>query len=194
MFRRSVSMPGLLSPFTGICFQRRNISTTGLRSCLQERRISTTGLRKFLQRRNISMNRDFYIKKGKVTYLIDTSLHHSNYINSYSAYKSLEYSYDILKKDKIGLKIEYELEYIDIVKRILTLREIVQEYQLEASDHYINVDGKIKFISKEQDLYRQHTHEYVLQLYRNALCLPYKNFTYEKFYLDRLKPVKPKPL
>ena len=194
MFRRSVSMPGLLSPFSGICFQRRNISATGLRSCLQKRQISTTGLRKFLQRRNISMNRDFYIKKGKAIYLIDTSVHHSNYINSYSAYKSLEHSYDILKKDKIGLKIEYELEYVDIVNRILKLRENVQEYQLEASDHYINVDGKFKFISKEQDLYRQHTHEYVIQLYRTALYLPYKKFTYEKFYLDRLKSVKPKPL
>ena len=166
MFRRSVSMPGLLYPFSGICFQRRNISVIGLRM--------------FLQRRNISMSRDFYIKKGKAIYLIDTSVHHSNYINSVSSYKSLEHYYDILKKDKIGLKIEYELEYVDIVNRILKLREIVQEYQLEASDHYINVDGKFKFISKEQDLYRQHTHEYVIQLYRTALYLPYKKFTYQK--------------
>jgi hypothetical protein len=140
------------------------------------------------------MNRDFYIKKGKVTYLIDTSVYHSNYIYSVSSYKSLEHSYDILKKDKIGLKIEYELEYIDIVKTILRLREIVQGYQLDANDHYINVDGKIKFISKEQDLYKQNTHEYVIQLYRTALCLPHKTFTYEKFSLENLKPVKPKPL
>ena len=153
-----------------------------------------TGTRMFLQRRNISMNTDFYIKKGNTTYLIDTSAHHSNYINSVSSYKSLEHSYDILKNDKIGLKIEYELEYIDIVKTILKLREIVQEYQLEASDHYINVDGKFKFISKERDLHKQHTHEYVIQLYRNALCLPYKQFTYEKFSLKNLKPVKPKSL
>jgi hypothetical protein len=180
MFKRSIPLPGLLSPFSGICFQRRNISTTGLR--------------KFIQRRNISMNRDFYIKKGNFVYLIDTSIHHSNYINSVASYKSLEHSYDILKKDKIGLKIEYELEYIDIVKTILKLREIVQEYQLEANDHYINVDGKFKFISKEEDLSRQHTNEYVIQLYRTALYLPYKKFTYEKFLLENLKPVKPKPL
>lgn len=180
MFRRSVSLAGMLSPFSGICFQRRNISTTGLRSCLQKRQIS--------------MNRDFYIKKGKVTYLIDTSIHHCNYLNSFSSYKNLEYSYDILKNDKIGLKIEYENEYIDIVKTILKLREIVQEYQLQANDHYINVDGKFKFISKEEDLCRQHTGEYVVQLYRTALYLPYKQFTYEKFSLENLKPVKPKSL
>jgi len=172
----------------------KRLNNTGLRSCLQKRQISTTGLRSCLQKRQISMNRDFYIKKGKMTYLIDTSVHHSNYINSVSSYKSLERSYDILKKDKIGLKIEYELEYIDIVKTILKLREIVQEYQLDANDHYINVDGKFKFISKEEDLYRQHTREYVIQLYRNALCLPYKNFTYERFSLEKLKLVKPKPL
>ena len=159
---------------------RRSVSLSGLRSCLQKRQIS--------------MNRDFYLKRGKVIYLIDTSVHHSNYINSVASYKSLEKSYDILKKDKVGLKIEYELEYVDIVKKVLKLREIVQEYQLEASDHYINVDGKFRFISKQQDLYRQNTHEYVIQLYRNALFLPYKKFTYEKFSLDRLKPVKPKPL
>ena len=180
MFRRSISLPGLLSPFSGICFQRRNISTTGLRSCLQKRQIS--------------MNRDFYIKKGNFIYLIDTSIHHSNYINSVASYKSLEHSYDILKNDKIGLKIEYELEYIDVVKTILKLREIIQEYQLDANDHYINVNGKFKFISKEEDLYRQHTYEYVIQLYRNALYLPYKQFTYEKFSLENLKPVKPKSL
>jgi len=165
-----------------------------MQNFLQKRQISTTGLRSCLQKRQISMNRDFYIKKGNTTYLIDTSSHHSNYINSVSSYKSLEHSYDILKKDKIGLKIEYELEYIDIVKTVLKLREIVQEYQLEASDHYINVDGKFKFISKERDLYKQHTHEYVIQLYRNALLLPYKQFKYEKFLLKNLKPVKPKPL
>ena len=189
--------------FTTTCFQktgmrmflqRRNISTTGLRKFLQRRNISTGGLRKFLQRRNISMNTDFYIKKGNTTYLIDTSAHHSNYINSVSSYKSLEHSYDILKNDKIGLKIEYELEYIDIVKTILKLRENVQEYQLEACDHYINIDGSLKFISRERDLYKQHTHEYVIQLYRNALCLPYKQFTYEKFSLKNLKLVKPKSL
>jgi len=140
------------------------------------------------------MNTDFYIKKGNTTYLIDTSAYHSNYINSVSSYKSLEHSYDILKKDKIGLKIEYELEYIDIVKTVLKLREIIQEYQLEASDHYINIDETLKFISRERDLYKQHTHEYVIQLYRNALCLPYKQFTYEKFSLKNLKLVKPKSL
>jgi len=68
-------------------------------------------------------------------------IHHSNYNNYVSSYKSLEHYYDILKKDKIGLKIEY----IDIVKKILKLREIVQEYQLQASDHYISVNGKFKF-------------------------------------------------
>jgi hypothetical protein len=185
MFRCSISSRGLR-----MFLQKRNISTTGLRMFLQKRNISTTGLRMFLQKRNISTNRDFYIQKGKFLYLIDTSIHHSKYNNSVSLYKSLEHYYDILKKDKIGLKIEYETEYIDIVKKILKLREIVQEYQLEASDHYISVDGKLKFISKEQDLYRQHTHEYVIQLYRNALCLPYKKFTYQKHNFS----LKPKPL
>lgn len=174
--------------------QKRQISTTGLRKFLQRRNISTTGLRICLQKRQISTNRDFYIKKGNNMYLIDTSMYHSNYINSVCSYKSLEQSYQIIQKNKIGLKIEYELEYIDIVKTILKLRENVQEYQLEACDHYINIDGSLKFISRERDLYKQHTHEYVIQLYRNALCLPYKQFTYEKFSLKNLKLVKPKSL
>lgn len=193
MFRQLI--PSLLNTKGVYSFnEKRQISTTGLRSCLQKRQISTTGLRKFLQRRNISMNRDFYIKKGKKMYLIDTSEHHSNYIKSVFVYKSLEQAYKTIQKNKMGLKIEYELEYINTVKLILKLREIVQGYQLEASDHYIDVNGNLKFISKEQDLYKQNTHEYVIQLYRSALCLPYKQFTYEKFSLENLKPVKPKPL
>lgn len=138
------------------------------------------------------MNRDFYIKRGNLMYLIDTSEHHSKYIKSVFIYKTLEQCFKTIQKDKIGLKIQYKLEYINTIKMILNLREIVQGYQLEAADHYIDIDGKLKFISKERDLYRQHTHEYIIQLYRSALYLPYKHFTYEKFSLDRLKAVKPK--
>ena len=83
-------------------------------------------------------------------------------------------------------------DQVNYLKNILC--EEAREYLKKNPLVAINVDGKFKFISKEQDLYRQHTHEYVIQLYRTALCLPYKQFTYEKFSLKNLKLVKPKSL